>query len=371
MSEKSIKNGIDPWFYGEPHPQNLSVILEHLTHHALWEGAHHQEFPMNHSVTGVASLKDATPQDISYYTPPKFGSPDYTDHLKNTRAGVVLIQAEHIDHVPASTTALVVSHPYRAFAALIDFLYDRTNMPKQPTLGSIHPASTVHPTAVVHPDAVIEEHVIIGPLCVIEGRAHIEKNTHLIAHVYVGRGVRIGSDSVIEPHVTLQYAKIGHNVYIKTGARIGQDGFGFDMDSRGPIDMPQMGSVHIHDHVKIGANTCIDRATLHETTVEKGARIDNLVQIAHNVHIGAYSVLVAQVGIAGSTTLGMGVMAGGQAGLSGHIQIGDGARIAAQSGVMRSIPPKTDVAGSPSLPARDWHKQTLFLKRAITKKPHH
>lgn len=360
-------HSIDPWFYGTPQSRTLSDVLTHLTQHKLWAD-HPVNKDMDDPVHGTSNLKDAEPAYVTYFTPPKFGAPDYAHDLKHTQAGFVLVTPECAQDVPDTSTAILTPYPYRAFAVLIQFFYNNAIKPQ--ACGSTDPSANIHPTAVVDPRAVIEAGVDIGPLCYVGPRAHIQKHTHLMSHVSVGEGVKIGSHCRIEPHVTLQYADIGHHVYIKTGARIGQDGFGFEFDARGPIDMPQMGIVRIGDHVKIGSNTCIDRATLHETVIHTGARIDNLVQVAHNVNVGAYSVLVAQVGIAGSTSLGQGVMAGGQVGISGHLSIGDGARIAAQSGVMRDIPPKTDVAGSPSIPARDWHKQTLFLKRAIKAASH-
>lgn len=356
---------IDAHFYGKPRALSLRDIVAFLQQRTLWAS---DAIPQDTSpvFSGFSNLKDATASHMTYYAAPKQGGPDYKSDLEKTQAGLVLVAPEHQGDVPPHTQALCVTSPYRAYAELVRYAY--TDAVFDNALGSIHTSASIHPTAVVAPTAIIESDVVIGPLCVVGARAHIQKGVRLASHAHLGSGVVVGEGTVIEPHVTIQYAYIGRGVYIKTGARIGQDGFGFDMDHLGPIDMPQMGVVRLLDHVKIGSNTCIDRATLNETRIETGVRIDNLVQIAHNVQVGAYSVLVAQVGIAGSTTLGQGVIVGGQVGISGHIHITDGVRIAAQSGVMRSIPHKMDVAGSPSMPARDWHKQTVFLKNESQKK---
>ena len=172
---------------------------------------------------------------------------------------------------------------------------------------------------------------------------------------------------MLESHVTITNTIAGDRLYVKPGARIGQPGFGFHMDERGHFDIPQIGCVRIGNDVQIGANTTIDRGSQHDTIIGNFCRIDNLAQIAHNVELGDGCVIVSQVGIAGSTKLGKFVIAGGQVGIAGHLNIGDGVKIAAQSGIMRDVAPGETISGSPAVPIREWHRQTIAIQR-LTKK---
>ena len=205
----------------------------------------------------------------------------------------------------------------------------------------------IHKTAIVHPTAKIGENCSVGPYTVI------------------GKNVEIGANTVIGANVTIQAAHIGKDCIIHTGVRIGQDGFGFAMGAGGHIKVPQLGGVVIGDDVEIGANTCIDRGSGPNTIIGDGTKIDNLVQIGHNVEIGKYCVIVAQVGIAGSTKLADYAVIGGQAGLSGHIKIGVGAKIAAGSGVIKDVEAGKTVGGLPAVNIRDWHKATLLIEKMV------
>jgi UDP-3-O-[3-hydroxymyristoyl] glucosamine N-acyltransferase len=238
-------------------------------------------------VEGVAPLSNATPADISCYNNSK-----YLEDLKKTQAGVCLLTSDAVSYLPSSSIGLVVSYPYRAYGQIASLLYPQVFFhPEISSQSSIHPTAkigrncSIGAFTVIEEDAIISDNCSIGPNCVIQ------------------RGVTLGNNCYLESNITVGYALIGDNAYIKSGARIGQPGFGFHMDEKGHFDIPQLGRVLIGNNVQIGANTTIDRGSFSDTKIGHGVRIDNLVQIAHNVEIGDNSVLVAQVGIAGSTKL--------------------------------------------------------------------
>ncbi len=207
----------------------------------------------------------------------------------------------------------------------------------------------------------MEHNAVIGPGAAIGKRCAIGANTVIGASVVLGDDVRVGANA------TLSYCIVGSRVRIYTGVRIGQDGFGFAPDPDAPVKVPQLGRVIVGDDVEIGANTTIDRGAGPDTIIGSGTMIDNLVQIGHNVQIGRGCVLVSQVGISGSTRLGDYVMIGGQGGLTGHLMIGDGAKIGAQAGVLRDVKAGEVVLGSPSIPIREFHYMTTYLRRLAAK----
>jgi UDP-3-O-[3-hydroxymyristoyl] glucosamine N-acyltransferase len=221
----------------------------------------------------------------------------------------------------------------------------------------------IDPSASLGTDCVIEDGVIIGAHVKIGSRCRLQ------AHAVIRQGVEIGDDCDIGPHVTITHALIGNKVRLHPGACIGRQGFGFAIDpATGFTAVPQLGRVIIENDVEIGANTTIDRGAGPDTVIGQGTRIDNLVQIGHNVKIGKFCVIVAQVGISGSTQIGDFAMLGGQAGIAGHIKIGQGAKIAAQSGIMRDIGAGEEVMGSPAVPIRQSMKQTAMLAKLVSKK---
>ncbi len=334
---------IDPRFYGVPQTLSASQVAD-VT------GAELQGNP-EYLFDGTGKLQGAGPTCLSF-----FHNTRYLDDLKTTKAGGVILAEEFANAAPRDTIKFITRTPYRAFAKIINVFYPALNE-----------GGGIHPTAVIHPSAKIGKNCFIGPYVIIDENTEIGDGTCIDAYSFVGRAVTIGQNCHIRSHVTLSYCLVASCVHIKPGARIGQRGFGFEMDEKGPIDMPQMGRVVIEDYVEVGANTCIDRGSQGDTVIGRGSRIDNLVQIAHNVKLGRNCILVAQVGIAGSTELGNYVVVAGQVGISGHLKIGDGVRIGAQSGVMRDILAKTDVAGSPAVSARDWHRQTVMLKRMLSR----
>ena len=223
-------------------------------------------------------------------------------------------------------------------------------------------ARGVSPQAHVDPGARLEPGVDIEPGAVIGAGVEIGSGTHVGANATIGAGVRIGRSCVIGAGASLSHALIGDRVILHPGVRIGQDGFGFALGARGHTKVPQLGRVIIQDDVEIGANTTIDRARFGRTWIQEGVKIDNLVQIAHNVVIGKHSIIVAQVGIAGSVRIGAGVVIGGQAGIIGHIEIDDGTMIGAQSGVSKSLHGGTWWA-TPTVPLREAKEQIAWVRR--------
>ena len=311
------------------------------------------------AITGVGPLDTAGAGDVSFLDNPK-----YADQLLKTRASAVFIAERYAARVPEGVVALVTPDPYRAFARFVGWLFPEAMRP-----GSFFGASGVSPMSFVHPEARLEPGVIVDPGAVVGPRAAVGAGTVIGPHAVIGPDVRIGRDCSVGAGATVQHALIGDRVILHPGVRIGQDGFGFAMGPRGHLKAPQIGRVIIQQDVEIGANSTIDRGANRDTVIGEGTKIDNLVQIAHNVTIGRHCVIVSQVGIAGSTTLEDFVVLGGQVGLAGHIKIGMGAQVAAQSGVMADILPGQKMGGSPAVPMRDWLKAVVLLQKFVKKDP--
>lgn len=307
------------------------------------------------SFVSVAPLESAGSADIAY-----MDNPRYAGALAATRAGVCLVSPRFAERVPETTVALVTAQPYHVFARVLARLYPTAVRP-QPLFS----ATGVSPGAVVHPDARLESGVAVDPGAVIGAGAEIGSGTLVGANAVIGAGVRIGRGCSIGAGVSLSHALLGNRVIIHPGASIGQDGFGFAMSGAGHVKVPQIGRVIIQDDVEIGANTTIDRGASRDTIVGEGTKIDNLVQIGHNVVIGRHCVIVSHVGISGSTTLGDFVVMGGQAGAVGHVNIGSGAQIAAGTGITADIPPGTKWGGAPARPLKDWMKEVSWLKMMV------
>ncbi|WP_020176460.1 UDP-3-O-(3-hydroxymyristoyl)glucosamine N-acyltransferase [Methyloferula stellata] len=301
----------------------------------------------------IAPLEDAEPGTLVFFDHPK-----YQDALATTRATACLVTQRNAALVPPGTVALVTESPSRAFALALAKLCPASLQP-----GSLFGSTGISPGASVHPDARLEPDVIVDPGAVIGPRAEIGAGTTIGPNAVIGPDVCLGRNCSVGAQVTIIHALIGNRVIIHPGVRIGQDGFGFVPGRQGHLKVPQIGRVIIQDDVEIGANTTIDRGSTRDTVIGEGAKIDNLVQIAHNVTIGRSCLIVSQVGISGSTELGDFVAAGGQAGIAGHLKIGAGAEIAAQSGVIADVPAKARLGGTPAQPFRRWLRAHVVLDR--------
>lgn len=297
-------------------------------------------------IRGVAGIREALPGDITF-----IANARYDAYLTETRASAVICSRAPR---PASVPLLQVDNPYLAFQQAVRiFRPDRDR-----------PVPGVHPSAVVATDVGMGRDVSIGPQCVVGSGAQLGDRVIVMAGSYVGPRARIGDDSVLHPRVTVREdCELGARCLIHPGVVIGSDGFGFAFDEGRYHKVPQVGNVVIGDDVEIGANTTIDRATTHSTQIGDGTKIDNLVQIGHNVVIGRHCIVVAQTGISGSTELEDYVTLGGQVGLVGHIRIGRGATVGARSGVTKSVPPATIVTGYPAVTHGLWKRITALVQR--------
>jgi UDP-3-O-[3-hydroxymyristoyl] glucosamine N-acyltransferase len=304
------------------------------------------------SLEDVAPVETAGPQHLTFLSNVK-----YVEALGRSSAGAAFVHPDFAARAPAGMTLLLSANPYLAFAKAAGRFYP---YPRQ--------AAGISASAAVDPTAALGEGVSVGHHAVIEAGAEIGPGTQIGHNSVVGAGVVIGRDCVIAANVTVSHAIVGDRVTLFPGVRIGQDGFGFASDASGHVKIPQLGRVKIGNDVEIGANTTIDRGSGPDTVIGAGSMIDNLVQIGHNVVLGRCCVVAAQVGISGSTRLGDFVVLAGQVGLAGHLAIGTGVRIGAQSGVMRDIPAGTEVAGTPSVPKRQWLRQSAILDRLAKKK---
>ena len=298
--------------------------------------------------TGVAALDTATAQHVGFCE-----GKAYQAALARTEAGLVLVSMDLAGLVPDGSCAVVCRDPALAFARVAKLFHpDR------------QPNGRIHPSAVIHPEAVIGEGTEIGPHAVIEAGAEIGRNCRIGPLVLIGEKVVLGEGCVIHSHCSVTHAILGQCVVLHPGARIGQEGFGFTATAEGRfVTAPQLGLVRLGDAVEIGANSCVDRGGLGETVLGAGTRVDNLVQVGHNVRTGQGCILVAHVGVSGSATLGDHVVVGGQAGIAGHLKIGSKVRIGAQAGVMNDVPPGIEVLGSPAGPKKDIIRGLLVVKR--------
>jgi UDP-3-O-[3-hydroxymyristoyl] glucosamine N-acyltransferase len=297
-------------------------------------------------IRGVAGIREAMPGDLTF-----LANSRYDSHLAETRASAVICSREPRE---ADLPLLVVDNPYLAFQRAVGiFRPDRHR-----------PAPGVHPTAVVAGDVELGRDVAIGAHCIVEGGTKLGDRVVLMGGCYVGHGAVIGEDTTFYPRVVMrEECVVGARCIVHAGVIIGSDGFGFAFDAGRYHKVPQVGNVVIGDDVEIGANTTIDRATTHSTRIGDGSKVDNLVQIGHNVVIGRHCIIVAQVGISGSTELEDHVTLGGQAGLVGHIRIGKGAMVGAQSGVTKTVPAETVVTGYPATQHTLWRRLQALIHR--------
>ena len=302
----------------------------------------------NAAVHTFAKIEEGQPGAISFLSNPK-----YTHYLYDTKSTIVLVNEDLEIEKEISATLIRVKNAYEAVAKLLQ-LYE-----------SMKPKKTgIDPLAFVSPKATIGKEVYIGAFACIGDGATIGDGTQIYPHVVIGDGVNVGAGCLLYPNVTIyQGCRLGSNVTIHAGSVIGADGFGFAPNVDGYEKIPQIGIVIIEDNVEIGANTCVDRSTMGATVLRKGVKLDNLVQVAHNVEVGENTVMSAQVGIAGSTKVGSWCMFGGQVGLAGHITIGDHVNLGAQSGVPSSIKPNQTLIGTPPMEPTPYFKSQAIFRR--------
>lgn len=302
-------------------------------------------------VSGLSKIDDGKKNTLSF-----LANPAYTEYLYSTNASVVIISKDFVPEksIPETCTLIKVKDPYASFAKLLElynqFKYDQKGISKDASIAE---------------DVEIGQDVYVGANCTIESGARIEKNAKIYSNTYIGKNVKIGVNTLVHAGVQIMSdCEIGAECVIQPGVVIGGDGFGFAPNSENNYQkVPQIGNVVVEDHVEIGSNTTIDRATLGHTIIRKGVKLDNLIQIAHNVEIGENTVIAAQTGIAGSTKIGKNCMIGGQVGIIGHLNIADGTKIAAQSGIGSNINKEnTVVQGSPAFNLVDYKKSYVGFK---------
>ncbi len=303
--------------------------------------------PADDVVTGIAPIEEAGPGQVTFLANPK-----YAHYARESRASAV-IATERVEG--ASAAFLLTENPYYAFVVAVEIFHP----PRRP-------AAEISPRAFVHAAATLGEGVYVGPFAVVEEGARVGDRTVLYPGAYVGRNVEIGCDATVYPNVVLyEGVRVGNRAILHGGCVIGSDGFGFAPSPEGFRKFPQVGTVRIEDDVEIGANTTIDRAALGETRIGRGTKLDNLIQVGHNVIIGSDTVIAAQTGISGSARVGSRVMMGGQVGLAGHIEVDDGILLAAKSGVADSLRASESKAwsGIPAIPHGTWLRLVTLLPK--------
>ncbi len=300
------------------------------------------------SVNTFAKIEEGTKGAISFLSNPK-----YTHYIYNTQSSIVLVNEDMVFDKPVSATLIRVANAYECVAKLLQ-MYEASKPKKK----------GIDPLASIAQSATVGKDVYVGAFACIGENAVVGDNTIIYPHSVIGDGVTIGNGCLIYPNVTIyEGCRIGNRVTIHAGTVIGADGFGFAPNAEGYDKIPQIGIVTIEDDVEIGANTCIDRSTMGSTIIRKGVKLDNLIQVAHNVEIGENTVMSAQVGIAGSTKVGSWCMFGGQVGLAGHITVGDKTFLGAQSGVPGNIKGNQTLIGTPPMkPKAYFRSQAIFRK---------
>ncbi len=302
----------------------------------------------NVTIHTFAKIEEGVPGAISF-----LGNPKYTPYIYTTQSSIVLINKDFTPEHEISATLIKVENAYESLSKLLT-LYEASK-PKKHGVDSL---------AYISPTAKIGENVYVGAFAYIGNDAIIGDNSAIYPHTYVGDSVEIGENCIVYPNVTIYYAcKVGNNCILHSGAVIGADGFGFAPSPAGYEKIPQIGIVILEDNVEVGANTCIDRATMGATIIHSGAKLDNLIQIAHNDVIGSHTVIAAQVGIAGSAKIGQWNQIGGQAGLSGHITVGDKVSIGPQTGIISNVKSGQQIMGSPAIDLKLFFKSSAVFKK--------
>ncbi|HEY0786577.1 MAG TPA: UDP-3-O-(3-hydroxymyristoyl)glucosamine N-acyltransferase [Acidobacteriaceae bacterium] len=296
-------------------------------------------------ITGVAGIETAAPHQLTFVANAR-----YAPLAPTTRAGAILVERD-FPAIPVPTLRL--PNPYHAFARALELFYQPPSYPPG-----------IHPTAVVDPSAQLAASVHLGPYVVVGARVTLGEHSVVLAHCVLYEGARIGSHFFAHAHaVVREHCIVGDHVTLQNGAIIGSDGFGFAKQASGWYKIPQSGHVVLEDHVEVQALACIDRASVGETRIGRGTKVDNLVQVGHGSTVGADTLLCAQVGLAGSTHVGRSVILAGQVGVAGHCTIGDGAVATAQSGIPGDVPAGAVVSGYPAIPNRQWLRASAVFQR--------
>ncbi len=302
----------------------------------------------NATVHTFAKIEEGMPGAISFLSNPK-----YTHYIYDTQSSIVLVNKDFEPEKEIKATLIKVDNAYESLAKLLN-LYEMSK-PKK---------TGIDPLAYIAPTAKIGQNVYIAPFACVGDNAEIGDNTSLHPHATVGSGAKVGSNCILYPHVTVYHdCRVGNNCILHAGSVVGADGFGFAPSPEGYEKIPQIGIVILEDDVEIGANTCIDRATMGATVIRKGVKLDNLIQIAHNVEVGSHTVMASQVGVAGSTKIGEWCMFGGQVGVAGHITVGNKVNMGAQSGVNGSVKDGKALIGTPPIEFKNYFKSSAVFKK--------
>ena len=302
----------------------------------------------NATVHTFAKIEEGMPGAISFLSNPK-----YTHYIYDTQSSIVLVNKDFEPEKEIKATLIKVDNAYESLAKLLN-LYEMSK-PKK---------TGIDPLAYIAPTAKIGQNVYIAPFACVGDNAEIGDNTSLHPHATVGSGAKVGSNCILYPHVTVYHdCRVGNNCILHAGSVLGADGFGFAPSPEGYEKIPQIGIVILEDNVEIGANTCIDRATMGATVIRKGVKLDNLIQIAHNVEVGSHTVMASQVGVAGSTKIGEWCMFGGQVGVAGHITVGNKVNMGAQSGVNGSVKDGKALIGTPPIEFKNYFKSSAVFKK--------
>lgn len=302
----------------------------------------------NATVHTFAKIEEGVPGALSFLSNPK-----YTHYIYDTKSSIVLVNKDFEPEHELQTTLIKVDNAYESLAKLMA-LYEMSIPKKQ----------GVSPLVSIAESAKIGKNVYIGPFACIEDGAEIGDNVCIHPQATIGSNVKIGMNTIIYPHVTIyQDCRIGNNCILHAGAVIGADGFGFAPGADGYEKIPQIGIVELEDNVEVGANTCIDRATMGHTLIKQGVKLDNLIQVAHNVEIGKHTVMASQVGIAGSAKIGEWCMFGGQVGVAGHIKVGDHVNVGAQSGIPGNTKSNTTLMGYPAIDPKQFARSAAIYKK--------
>jgi UDP-3-O-[3-hydroxymyristoyl] glucosamine N-acyltransferase len=333
------------------------VFLKHTSGLTLDEiaklcGAELGAAPHARRIVDIAPLDRAGPSDLTFFEHRRFA-----EAAAATHAGACMTTALLAKHLPPQVAVLIVRDPYRAFVTAAREMFPHSLRPS--SLAKAGTAAGAH----IDPAARLENGVTVDPGAVIGAAAEIGAGTLIGANAVIGPEVRIGRDCAIGANAVIANALIGDRVIVHPGCNIGQDGFGFVMSGKGHLKVPQVGRVIIQDDVEIGAGTTVDRGALRDTVIGEGTKIDNVVQIGHNVSIGRHCILVSQVGIAGSSTLEDFVVLGARAGVKDHVTIGEGSQIAATSNVNGDVPPGSRWGGTPAKPLKQWFREVTALAR--------